>query len=154
MKSTEKLTRLLRPSSDASIKNEEDDYFYLVEENFSIQLEGEHSKEANSRAQRILDANYMKGNVETTVDDGCKHLSLQQRKNLKILLYEYEILFDGSLGRWDTKPIEFEIRPGEKPYHGKAFPIPHPLSNVAPNPSSLIPSPGSEFLSMTHKKLI
>jgi hypothetical protein len=34
MKLTEKLTRLILPPSDASIKHEEDDYFHLVEENF------------------------------------------------------------------------------------------------------------------------
>jgi hypothetical protein len=124
MKSTEKLTRLLQSPSDASIKQEEDDYFLLIEENFSIQLEGEHSKEANLRAQRILDAKYTKGDIETTVENECKHLSYFQRQKLKILLYEHEILFDGTLGRWDTKPVNFEIRPGEKPYHGKAFPIP------------------------------
>jgi hypothetical protein len=124
MKSTEKLTRLLQSLSDASIKQEEDDYFHLIEENFSIQLEGEHSKEAYLRAQRILDAKYTKGYIETTVENDCKHLSYIQRQKLKILLYEHEVLFDGTLGRWNTKPVNLEIPPGEKPYHGKAFPIP------------------------------
>jgi hypothetical protein len=118
MKSTEKLMQLLQSPSDASIKQEEDDYFLLIKENFSIQFKGKHSKEANLRAQRILDAKNTNGDIKTTVENECKHLSYKQCQRLKILLYEHEILFDGTLGRWDTKPVDFEIQPVEKPYHG------------------------------------
>jgi len=41
------------------------------------------------------------------------------------LLLQHERLFDGTLGDWDTTPVSLDIKPGEKPYHGKAYPIPH-----------------------------
>ena len=34
-------------------------------------------------------------------------------------------LFNGTLGKWDTKPVLFELKEGAKPYHGRAYPVPH-----------------------------
>ena len=40
------------------------------------------------------------------------------------VLTEFEDLFDGTLGDWDTEPASFELKEGVKPYHGRVFPIP------------------------------
>jgi hypothetical protein len=39
-------------------------------------------------------------------------------------------LFDGTLGDWKTKPVSFELKEGEKPYHGRAFPVPIKLKDL------------------------
>ena len=46
------------------------------------------------------------------------------RKQLESLLREYEDLFDGTLGRWTQPDYRIELKPGVKPYHAKAFPVP------------------------------
>ena len=52
------------------------------------------------------------------------HLTSFEQKQLKDLLYKYKDLFDGSLGTWDTKPIELELKdPDAKPYHARPYPV-------------------------------
>ena len=46
------------------------------------------------------------------------------KKRLLELLTEFEELFDGTLGNWNTEPVSFELKEGAKPYHGRAFPVP------------------------------
>ena len=41
------------------------------------------------------------------------------------LLKKFEHLFDGSLGDFDTSLVHLDLKEGAKPYHGKAFPVPH-----------------------------
>jgi hypothetical protein len=40
------------------------------------------------------------------------------------LLKKYDLLFDGTLGDWKTKPISFQLKEGVSPYHSRAFPVP------------------------------
>ena len=40
------------------------------------------------------------------------------------LLTEFEDLFDATLGDWKTEPVSFELKEGNKPYHGRAYLIP------------------------------
>ena len=88
-------------------------------------LEPQSTLEATHRAVEILDANYDKADLPNIVNEKCKHLNLHQRQKLLKLLTSYEELFDGTLGDWQTKPISFQQVPGTKPYHGRAFPVPH-----------------------------
>ena len=53
------------------------------------------------------------------------HLNPIQRNLLLALLKGNEDLFDGQLGDWVGDPIEIPLKEGAKPYHAKAFPIPH-----------------------------
>jgi hypothetical protein len=41
------------------------------------------------------------------------------------LLYQYEPLFQGKLGLWDTPPVSLELEEGAKLFHARAYPIPH-----------------------------
>ena len=65
----------------------------------------------------------MKRDLQSVVSANCTHLSLQDQNKLLELLTEYEELFDGTLGDWNTKPVSFELKEGTKPYHGRLFPI-------------------------------
>ena len=40
------------------------------------------------------------------------------------MLTEFEELFDGTLGDWNTEHVSFELKEGTKPYHGRPFPVP------------------------------
>ena len=54
----------------------------------------------------------------------CTHLSQNEQNELLEVLWEFEDLFDGTLGDWNTEPVNFELKSGAKPYHSRAFPIP------------------------------
>jgi hypothetical protein len=68
--------------------------------------------------------NTKKADLQSIVRDNCKHLSTDQKKKLLELLTKYELLFDGTLGDWKTKPVSFQLKEGVSPYHGRAFPVP------------------------------
>ncbi|NBR26605.1 MAG: hypothetical protein EBU08_23080, partial [Micrococcales bacterium] len=89
----------------------------------ATQKEPASTVEATNRVVRILDANYKKADLQEVVNN-CTHLSADERILLLELLTEYEPLFDGTLGAWNTTPVSFELKEGAKPYHGRAFPIP------------------------------
>ena len=58
------------------------------------------------------------------VKDNCRHLSTNQQKMLLQILRKYELLFDGTLGDWKTKPVPFQLKEGASSYHDRAFPVP------------------------------
>jgi hypothetical protein len=37
---------------------------------------------------------------------------------------EFEELFDGTLGEWDTERVSLELKEGVKPYSCKSYPVP------------------------------
>eukprot|EP00804_Cyclotella_cryptica_P026366 CCRYP_007685-RA/>CCRYP_007685-RA protein AED:0.46 eAED:0.46 QI:0/-1/0/1/-1/1/1/0/85 len=76
--------------------------------------------EATQHIVKILYANYKKADLQSIVSTSCTHLSLQDQNSLLELLTEFEELFDGTLGDWNTEPMSLELKEGTKPYHGKA----------------------------------
>jgi hypothetical protein len=40
------------------------------------------------------------------------------------ILKKYELLFDGMLSDWKTKPVSFQLKECVSPYHGQAFLVP------------------------------
>ncbi len=92
--------------------------------NHSLAMELHSTQYATKRVTRILDAKYKKADLQLIVRDNCKHLSANQQKKLLQLLKKYELLFDGTLGDWKTKPVSFQLRERVSPYHGQAFPVP------------------------------
>jgi hypothetical protein len=92
--------------------------------NHSLAMEPHSTQDATKRVTRNLDAKYKKADLQSTVRDNCKHLSIDQQKKLLHLLKKYESLFEGILGDWKTKPVLFQLREGVSPYHGQAFPVP------------------------------
>ena len=79
--------------------------------------------EATQRVVKILDAKYEKADLNAVVDN-CKHLSVPDQKKLLKLLTEFEDLFDGTLGDWDTEPVSLKLKEDAKLYHGRPFPTP------------------------------
>ena len=64
--------------------------------------------EETLRVVHILDAKYEKADLQSVVSTNCTHLSLQDQNKLLELFTEYEEIFDGTLGDWNTKPVSFE----------------------------------------------
>jgi hypothetical protein len=92
--------------------------------NHSLAMEPQSTQDAAKRATWILDAKYQKTDLQSIVRHNCKHLSTDQQKKSLQLLNKYELLFDGTLGDWKTKPVSFQLKEGVSPYHGRAFPVP------------------------------
>ena len=90
----------------------------------SLAHEPHSTQEATQRVVQILDAKYEKADLQSVVSTNCTHLSPQDQSKLLELLTEFEELFDGTLGDWNTEPVSFELKEGTKPYHGRPFPVP------------------------------
>jgi hypothetical protein len=86
--------------------------------NHSLAVEPQSTQDAPKHVTQILDAKYQKADLQSIVNDKCKHLSTNQQKKLLQLLTKYELLFDGTLGDWKTKPVLFQLKEGVSPYHG------------------------------------
>jgi hypothetical protein len=86
--------------------------------------EPKSTESATQRIVEILDAKYEKANLPELVENECSHLNPTEKLQLLELLTEFEDLFDGTLGDWDTEPVSFQLKEGSTPYHGRAYPIP------------------------------
>ena len=82
------------------------------------------TREQTERTTKNLDAKYEKADLPAIVAENCKHLTARQQQALLKLFQDFEILFDGSLGDWKTKPVGFQLKKDGKPFHGRAFPVP------------------------------
>jgi hypothetical protein len=98
-------------STDATVETS-----YFVEEPEAVQ-------HATDRIKKILDANYEKADPHE-IAAAQDHLTPEQQEQLEQLLHKYESLTDGTLGQWVGDPYEIQLKPGAKPYHAKAFPVP------------------------------
>jgi hypothetical protein len=81
----------------------------VLRHNHSLAMEPQSTQDATNRATQIQDANYKKSDLQSVVRDYCKHLKVDQQKQLLQLLTKYESLFDGTLGDWKTKPVSFQL---------------------------------------------
>ncbi len=79
--------------------------------------------DATKRITHILDAKYAKADLQSIVRNNCKHLSADRQKKLLQCLVKFELLFDGTIGDWKTKPVSFQLKEDASPYHGQAFPV-------------------------------
>jgi hypothetical protein len=116
--------KLLQESMEAPLNNHDEDYYDLVEKDFPIYLKGEHSHNTTSKAQNNLDAKYKKSDIKTAVETTSEHLSVEEKVSPKILLHRYKILFNGTLGKWSTKPMKLEVKLESQPSHSKTYPTP------------------------------
>ncbi len=86
--------------------------------NHSLAMEPHSTQDATTCATRIQYAKYSKADLQSVVRDNCKHLSANHEQKLLQLLKKYELLFDGTLGDWKTKPVSFQLKEGVSLYHG------------------------------------
>ena len=69
------------------------------------------------RIQRILDIKHTKADLNKIVEEITTNYN-EQNKHLKDVLQKFEELCDGSLGCWNCKPAELELKdPNCKPIH-------------------------------------
>lgn len=77
------------------------------------------------RIQNIVDAKYSQADL-TALTKECTLLNDAEQLKLYTLLKKFEHLFDGTLGNWNTDPVDLELKDPEcKPYHAKPYPVPH-----------------------------
>ena len=84
----------------------------MLKHNNSLAKEPISMQDATRCAIRILDAKYNKADLQSIVENNCKHLSADQQNMLLQLLMKYESLFDGTLGDWKTTPVSFQLKEG------------------------------------------
>ena len=53
-----------------------------------------------------------------------QHLNIEELKRLLNLLSKFKDLFDGTLGAWDTTPVDLEFRDDAKPLCSRPYPVP------------------------------
>lgn len=87
-------------------------------------MEPSSTKEATERVVKILDAKYEKADLPKVVEENCPNLTNDQKEALLKVLTRHESMFEGTLGTWDNEFVNFELKPGAKPFRGRAFPVP------------------------------
>ena len=85
--------------------------------------EPKSTSEATSRVIKILDSKYEKADLDKIVNES-QGLDDVQKPMLLKLLRKYESLFDGTLGRWKTTPVQIELRRNAKPVNARWYPVP------------------------------
>ena len=81
------------------------------------------TREATEILVKILDSNYARAELKQVTNNATR-LNDEERTHLLRLLEEFEYLFDGTLGDWDTDPVELELKPGSKPCNSKYYLVP------------------------------
>ncbi len=72
----------------------------------------------------ILDAKYEQVNIHNVAFDQT-HLLLYQQCNLFNILSKHKKICDGSLRVYPHKQVHIDLKPGAKPVHHCAYPVPH-----------------------------
>jgi hypothetical protein len=86
-----------------------------------ISHEPKSTLEATQKVVKILDAKYEKSDLKAVVSNHCGHLTNSNQEKLLKLLTEFEDLFDGTLGDWDTEPVSLKLKEGARPSHGRPY---------------------------------
>ena len=79
--------------------------------------------DASNCIKHILDAKYEKANLDDYTNQ-CTNLNVEQRIQLNSTLKKFEDLFDGTLGKWKTRPYNIELKEDAKPFYKNPYPIP------------------------------
>jgi hypothetical protein len=79
--------------------------------------------EATDRIVKILDSDYHKADLWKVVAKATQ-LNKRQQLSLLRLLRKYEALFDGTLGKWNTDPVNIELREDLIPVSSRYYPVP------------------------------
>ena len=77
--------------------------------------ESEHVRAATKLLRVILDAKYENAELHKVLETQCQHFTMTHSNYLLKLLQKLEELFDGTLGTWETDPVDFELKDDEKP---------------------------------------
>ena len=72
----------------------------------------------------ILPSKYEKVDTKEVAQQQ-KHLDEEKRRDLAHTLEKYPILFNGKLGEYPHKKVHLDLKPDAKPFHAKAYAVPH-----------------------------
>ena len=86
-------------------------------------------QKATNRIVKILDSNYHKADLRQVVPKAT-HLSDSKRGKLYNLLLHYKDLFDGTLGKLRTEPVELGFKDDAKLHNQRYYPMPHIYQNA------------------------
>ena len=81
------------------------------------------TQEATEQVICILNSNYEKADLKEVVANA-HQLNNEEKGQLLTLLRDFEDIFDGTLGYWDTGPVNIELKPNATPYNGRYSPVP------------------------------
>ena len=113
---------------NASIPMQPTDKFHKeFMDKFEQELLFAHDPETTDaeRIQNIVESKYCPADLRKVVEE-CNLLDSEEQEKLFKLLTKFDHLFDGTLGNWNTNPVDLELRnPDEKPYHARPYPVPH-----------------------------
>jgi hypothetical protein len=109
----------MKEYEDLSDINSPINEFYWDEESYESQA----LNDASSHLKKILDAKYEPADLDK-IARNCDYLTDDEQMQLLSLLHKYQHLFDGSLGTWNDKPYDIELKPDAKPYNSRPFPVP------------------------------
>jgi hypothetical protein len=107
--------------------------------NHSLAMEHKSTQDTTKRVKWILNAKYQKADLRSIIRNNCRHLSADQQKKSLQLLQKYELLFDGTLGDWKTKPVSFQLK-------GGGITLPWPSFPSAKNPQRYHHERGGEIV--------
>ena len=80
------------------------------------------TQQATEGAVKILDSTYEKANLEDIAANAA-NLDKEEKELLLTLLKDFEELFDGTLGHWDTEPVNIELKADAKPVNSRYYPV-------------------------------
>ena len=87
-------------------------------------LESEGAISVTLRMRRILDAKYKNADLNEVMAKKCQHLNAEEYKILMIILRKFEDLLNGTLGTWNTTPVDLELNDYAKPVCSLPSPVP------------------------------
>jgi hypothetical protein len=88
----------------------------------SLAMDSKSTLDATKQVTQMLDAKYNKADLQSIVRDDCLHLSANQQQKLLQLLMKYELLFNGTLGDWNTMPVSAQLKEDAMAYPQQSFP--------------------------------
>jgi hypothetical protein len=93
--------------------------FYWHEESY----ERKALNDASTHLKKILDAKYEPADLNK-IARNCDYLTDDEQMQLLLLQHEYQHQFNGSLGTWNGKPYDIELKLDAEHYHSRPFPVP------------------------------
>jgi hypothetical protein len=94
-----------------------------INEFYWHEYESQALNDASSRLKKIIDVKYEPADLDK-IAPNCDYLTDDEQMQLLSLLHKYQHLFNGSLGTWNDKPYDIELKPDAKPYHSRPFLVP------------------------------
>ena len=107
--------------TDKTIKPKESFVNPYVDECF----ESNNAKSSTRRMHGILFVKYERADLNDVMTKQCqKHLTNIEYDRLLQIMKKSEDLFDGTLGTWNTTPVELELKDNAKPMCSRPYPAP------------------------------